>query len=32
MSDIFYGGCVLLYGGLSFYLAFLGKPADLASI
>ena len=30
MFDIFYGACVLLYGGSSFYLAFIGKPAELA--
>lgn len=30
MNNILYICCVLAYVGLSFYLAFLGKPAELA--
>lgn len=30
LKEFFYGASVLAYAGLSFYLAFIGKPAELA--
>ena len=30
MKDFFYGAVILLYAGLSYFLALQGKPAELA--